>query len=79
MNTTLELLTFIFQDASHFFGSILLIFVLGGVLANIFKSCRLFEVNNTYKAIEPPAQDSSNKNVFNDLLTVWNRRNPDKK
>jgi hypothetical protein len=71
----MELLYFIFESFWHFAGTIFLLFVVGGVTANILKSFRLFEINNAPRLPQLPNQPQVNQGVFNDLLNLWNKRN----
>jgi hypothetical protein len=73
----MELLNFIFQDFSHYIGFIILILFAGGVTANIFKSIRLFEIHKQTQSTLPTNQPQVNQGVFNDLLTLWNKRKGD--
>lgn len=70
----IELLNFIFQDFIHYIGFIFLVLVAGGVTANIFKSIRLFDINKKSQMPLAPSQPQVNTSVFNDLLTLWNKR-----
>lgn len=72
----MELLDFIFQDFSHYIGFIVLSLVVGGVVANIFKSIRLFDIHKQTQTHTLPNQPQVNQGVFNDLLALWNKKKP---
>lgn len=73
----IELLNIIFQDFSHYIGTIFLILCVSGGVANIFKNIKLININRVSDDKTQPAQPQVNQNVFNDILTLWNKKNGD--
>jgi len=71
----MEIINFIFESFWHFVGSVFLIFVIGGTLSNMLKSFRLFEINNKSNTPVSNTPPQVNQGVFNDLLSLWNKRN----
>ena len=68
MNT----LEFILSSPWNFIGTIILIFVIGANIANIFKSFRLIQIK--YEQVkEPVSQAADYKKMWSDLISTWNK------
>jgi len=68
----MELLQFILSSAWNFIGTVILIFVIGANIANIFKSFVPIQIK--YEAKKEKVEDNSDyKKMWSDLISTWNK------
>jgi|APFre7841882793_1041355.scaffolds.fasta_scaffold06566_3 hypothetical protein len=73
----METLQFVLSSAWNFIGTIILIFVMGGIIANIVKAFAPVQIRYDNFKKEQTDSSADYKKMWSDLISTWNKnKNP---